>query len=764
MVSGTVSSELTEKPLIGVSVFIPNLQTGTTTDKNGNFSIKLLEGSYKFIFSSIGFITEKRIIQVSQNHIQNVSLKKNTKKLDEIIIETNIEKIDIQDPQMSVNTLTSKTIKQIPVVLGMTDVIKALALLPGVSKSGEGAAGFHVRGGAADQNLVLLNKATLYKSSHLFGFFSVFNPDAIARVTLYKGGIPARYGGRISSVLAISSKKGDKKHFKATGGIGLVASRLLLEGPIVKNTASFIIGGRSSYAHLFLPLFDVDGKAYFNDLSATVDYKLNENNSILLAGYYARDVFSMTDNFKNRFGTSLLNFQWEHSFSSKIASNLSIIYSDYSFGLELDFVGFKYNSGIDNFNLKYNLTHTLSKNIKLRYGLSSKYYSFQPGEIQPNSETSGINAFKLTNKYAFENAVYVGSEIKITDKIAVQAGLRLSIFNRLGQDEAYLYANDKPVLYDKDLDIYKKATPIDTVSFGRSTTLKSFANLEPRFSVSYQLNKTSSIKASYNRMSQYIHLISNTSSPTPFDLYAPSGKYIKPQIGDQVALGYYKLFDGYSLQVEGYYKTVKNRLDYIPGADLIANNAVEQILLNGETRSYGLEFLLKKTKGRFRGWIAYTLSKSEQRTPGRTAQETGINNGEWYNTAWDRPHDISVTGTYSLSEKWSFGANFIFQTGRPTTFPSAQYIYNGITVPVYEARNSSRLSSFHHLDISATWTPKPHSDKPWKSEWVFGIYNVYNRMNASSISFGKNEDTLRNEAVRLSIFGIIPSITYNFKF
>ncbi len=763
-ISGTISEADTGETLIGVNVIIPSLQTGTVTNQYGYYSITLPKGDYEIVYSSIGFASQKIQISLSENTKKDLELATDTESLDEVVIETDNERLDVRSSQMSANTLSTTTIKKIPVVLGEVDVIKAITLLPGVTSAGEGASGFNVRGGAADQNLILLDEATLYNSSHLFGFFSVFNPDAIKDLTLYKGGIPARYGGRISSVLDIYQKDGNKREYHASGGIGLVASRLLLEGPIKKDEASFLIGGRSSYAHLFLPLFDNDNVAYFYDLNAKLSYNLNDNNRIYLSGYFGRDVFEISDSFANSFGNTTLNLRWNHLFSDKLFSNLSLIYSDYYYGLELKFVEFDFDSGIRNFNLKYDFSHYISNNVDLRYGINSIYYKFNPGDVTPTTEDSGINPFKLTDKYAWENAAYVDAEIDLSDKISVQAGLRLSTFNRLGQDQLFLYENDNPIIYNPDLDIYQKAKPIDTVSFSRSETIKSFANLEPRFAISYLLNDDSSIKASYNRMTQYIHLISNTTSPTPFDIYAPSGKYIEPQLGDQVALGYFRNFKNYSLEVETFYKKVKNRLDYVDDADLIANDAVEQILLKSEARAYGLEMLFKKNTGKLQGWIAYTLSKSEQRTPGRTAIESGINNGEWYNSAWDKTHDISVTGQYELTNKWSFGANFIFQTGIPTTYPEGQYEYNGVVVPVYEARNSSRLSAFHRMDLSATWTPKPESTKRWKGEWVFSIYNAYNRKNAASVSFRENTDINQNEAVRLSIFGIIPSVTYNFKF
>jgi len=762
--SGTVSEQETGEILIGVNVLIPSLQTGAITNEYGFYSITLPEGDYQVFFSSMGYASQRIDISLTQNIEKNISLTMDMEQIDEVLIKADIEKLNIRKPQMSVNTLTINTIKQIPAVLGEVDVLKAITMLPGVTSAGEGASGFNVRGGAADQNLILLDEATLYNSSHLFGFFSVFNPDAIKDITLYKGGIPARYGGRISSVLDIYQKDGNKKQLKAKGGIGIVASRLLLEGPIKKDTASFLVGGRSSYAHLFLPLFDNDNVAFFYDLNAKVSYNLDKKNRLFLSGYFGRDVFSIADSFENSFGNTTLNLRWNHLFSEKLFSNLSLIFSDYVYGLELSIVDFDFDSGIRNLNLKYDFTHFISEKLDLRYGINSIYYKFNPGDIRPTSETSGINPFKLIDKFAFENAAYIDAEAQIAENLFIQAGLRLSTFNRLGQDELNVYANDNPILFNEALQIYQKAKPIDTLSFNRSETIKSFANLEPRFAVSYQLNETSSIKASYNRTAQYIHLISNTTSPTPFDIYAPSGKYIDPQLADQVALGYFKNFENYSLEVETFYKKVKNRLDYVDDADLIANNAVEQILLSGEARAYGLEVLFRKREGRLKGWIAYTLSKSQQRTPGRNPSEIGINNGQWYNAPWDKTHDISITGQYSFSEKWSFGANFIYQTGQPTTFPIGQYIFNDIVVPIYEARNRSRLTAFHHLDLSATWTPQPNSKKRWKSEWVFSIYNAYNRKNAASISFRENTDINRNEAVRLSIFGVIPAITYNFKF
>lgn len=764
--SGKITDQHSNETLIGVNIIFPELQTGTITNEYGFYSITLNKGSYNFQISYLGFNSISENIIIDKNQTLNFKLTESTETLEEIVITENVEKLNIRKPQMSVNSLSINTIKQMPVVLGEVDIIKSITLLPGVSNAGEGSSGFNVRGGAVDQNLILLDEATIFNSSHLFGLFSVFNPDAIKDLKLYKGGIPAKYGGRVSSVLDIYQKEGNSNEFHMNGGIGIVSSRLLAEGPIVKEKGSFLLGGRSSYAHLFFPLFDLDSKAYFYDLNTKLSYNINENNNIYLSGYFGRDVFNISDSFENTYGNTVINFRWNHLYSDKLFSNLSLIYSDYYYGLALNFVEFDWKSGIKNFNLKYDLKHYISSNFKLEYGINSLYLTFNPGEITPTTETSGINPYNLIKKYAFENAVYVDAEHEINSKMAISYGLRLSSFQRLGQSELNMYKNNDAVSFNEELGIYEKGQVIGINSYDRSDVIASFLNLEPRLALAYKINETSSVKASYNRMSQYLHLLSNTSSPTPLDVWAPSGKYIKPQLLDQVALGYFKTFKDskYSVEVETFYKDIQNRIDYIDGANLIANDAIEQVILNGKARAYGLEVLFKKNEGQLTGWIAYTLSKSEQQTQGRTAAESGINNGNWYNTPYDKTHDLSITSNYNLNAHWNFSSNFIFQSGQPTTFPNGQYEYNGINIPNYESRNSSRLTTYHRLDLSANYNPNPKSTKRWQGQWVFGIYNVYGRKNASSITFRENRDTGSNEASRLALFGVIPSLSYNFKF
>lgn len=767
-VSGTVYDDSNNETLIGVSIYIPELKTGTTTNEYGFYSLTIPKGKYTIQISYLGFLTVTEQITLTKNTTKNFNLNEETERLEEIVIQSDIEKLNVRTPQMSVNKLSSATIKKIPVVLGEADIIKSLLLLPGVTSAGEGASGFNVRGGAADQNLILLDEALVFNSSHLFGFFSVFNPDVIKDVKLYKGGIPAKFGGRLSSVLDIYQKEGNSKDFNVTGGIGLVSSRLLVEGPIEKEKSSFVVAGRASYAHLFLPLFNNDNKAYFYDLNSKINYRFNDRNNVFLSTYFGKDIFGVNESFVNDYGNTVLNVRWNHLFSDKIFSNLSLIYSDYFYGLTLDFVGFKWDSGITNFNLKYDFKHYLNEQFTFSYGINNIYSKFNPGEIVPNREDSGIQPEKLIDKYANEFAAYFSAEQKINDKLTLEYGIRFSNFSRLGQDELNNYENNNPIIYNEEFKRYESAEATGINTYDRSDVLASFQNFEPRFSLSYLINEESSVKMSYNRMVQYLHLLSNTSSPTPLDIWTPSGQFVKPQKLDQFAVGYFKTIKNgdYSIETEAFYKDIQNRIDYINGANLVANNEIETVILNGQARAYGLEVLVKKNEGDFTGWFAYTWSKSEQQTPGRTANEPGINSGEWYSTPFDKTHDLSLNGSYELSKKWTFNANFLFQTGQPTNYPVGQYEVSGINVPIYDdnRRNADRLPAYHRLDISATLTPEKNKNRTWQGEWVFGIYNVYGRQNAASINFRQNRDTRRNEAVQTSIFGLVPSVTYNFKF
>ena len=760
--SGYISDIENNETLIGVSIIVPELQYGTITNEYGFYSLTLPKGSYQLQISYLGFENQKQELELDKDLIQNYKLIPQAEVLDEVIVEENVELLNIKSPQMSVNKLSVNTIKKIPAALGEVDIIKSITLLPGVTNAGEGASGFNVRGGGADQNLILLDEAIIFNSSHLFGFFSVFNPDAIKDIRLFKGGIPSSYGGRASSVLNIYQNEGNRNNFESQGGIGLISSRMLIEGPLEKEKSSFLIGGRSSYAHLFLPLIESieNNKAYFYDLNTKLSYTLNESNNFYLSGYFGRDVFDIDNLFDLAYGNSVANFRWNHLFSNKLFSNLSFIYSDYDYTLDFGLAEFDWNLGITNFNFKYDFKYYLNEKIKIEYGLNSIYYNFDPGLIEPTAESSPVQRRKLEDKFAFENALYWGINYQLYNKITFQAGARLSQFLRLGQ-KFNTYSNNNPLLYITSSRTYEEAKPIGTEIYSPSEIVTTYTNLEPRFSLAYQIAKDRSLKLSYNRMAQYLHLISNTNSPTPIDVWAPSGKFIKPQLLDQVGIGYFKTFQNnrYNLEFEAFYKKIKNRLDYIDGAELIANDAIEQILLSGKARASGIEFLFRKNEGKLTGWIAYTLSRSEQQTPGRNPEEVGINNGKWYFTPYDKTHDLSVTSNYELNKKWSLSANFLFQTGQPITYPNAQYQFSGFSIPNFEARNSSRLPAYHRLDFSAVYTPRNKS-----GQWVFGVYNLYNRKNAASIRFQENIESGDNEALRLTIFGIIPSVTYNFKF
>jgi len=768
-IRGVLKDAKNGETLLGATVFLKGTTNGMITNEYGFFSLTATKGTYSLVISYLGYEDIIKEVVLDADMVFNFELTESATSLQEVVINAEEpERANIRKPQMSVAKLKSSTIKKVPAVLGEVDVLKVIQMLPGVTNNGEGSGGFHVRGGAADQNLVLLDEAIIYNTSHFFGFFSVFNNDAIKDIKLYKGDIPAKYGGRVSSVLDVRQKDGNSKRFSLTGGVGIISSRLTAEAPIFNKKGSFLIAGRASYAHLFMPAIEdiKDDKISFYDLNLKTNYEINKNNRVYLSGYFGRDVFDLSNIVENTYGNATANLRWNHVFNDRLFSNLSLIYSKYDYRVQLKFLELDWKSHIKNFNLKYDLGYYVNENLKLDFGASGISYHLNPGEVQPTSESSSINYLKLEQKRAFESGLYVSAEHKLTPKLTTNYGLRFSNFSRLGGQTINTYVNNQPIVYNNELSIYERGESTGETSFSKSESIKTFSNFEPRLGLSYQLNDMSSVKASYTRTSQYLHLLSNTSSVTPLDVWAPSGSFIKPQLSNQYAVGYYKNINEnkFSLELETYYKAIDNRIDYIDGSDLVGNDTIETEILNGEARAYGLEILFRKNTGKFTGWLAYTLSKSEQRTPGGNADGPGINGGDWYNTSHDRTHDFSVTGSYELNKKWSFSSNFVFQTGRPVTYPNGQYEYEGLSIATYSDRNADRLSAYHRLDISATYTPNKRPNKRWKGEWVFGIYNLYNRKNAASISFAQNSQTGVNEATRTSIFGLIPSVTYNFKF
>ncbi|MCF6347126.1 MAG: TonB-dependent receptor [Flavobacteriaceae bacterium] len=769
-IRGTISDQANGETVFGTTIYLKGTTIGTTTNEYGFYSITAPKGEYTLVVSYLGYKEIQKEISLTQDIKLNIEVEEDSSILDEIIITAtdDSKKLNIRKPQMGVVTLKAETIKLAPAVLGEVDLIKTIQLLPGVSNNGEGSAGFNVRGGAVDQNLVLLDEAIIYNTSHFFGLFSVFNNDAIKNVKLYKGDIPAKFGGRTASVLDVRQKDGNNKELEINGGIGLISSRLAVEAPLFKKKGSFLLAGRSTYAQLFMGLSDElkNDKISFYDLNLKTNYEVNENNKIYLSSYFGRDVLNIGGLLKSNYGNVSANLRWNHIFNDKLFSNVSLIYSKYDYQIVLDFVQFDWISEITNYNLKYDFGYYASDKLKIDFGASGISYNLNPGEITPTTATSPINPLKLDQKRAFEGGAYVSVEHKITDKLTARYGLRYSMFNRLGGQSITNYANNQPVVYNQELGIYQDGEAIGETPYSTGETIKQFGNFEPRLGLSYILTDNSSIKGSYTRTAQYLHLLSNTASVTPLDVWTTSGTFIKPQLSNQYALGFYKKFNNnaYSFEAETYYKTTENRIDYIDGADLIGNNTIETEILNGEARAYGLELMFRKNKGRFTGWVSYTLAKSEQRSFGGNAGGPGINNGNWYNTPHDRTHDISITGVYKLTDKWIFSANAVYQTGRPVTYPTGQYEYEGFSVVVYDERNANRLPAYHRMDVSATYKPNRKPSKQWKGEWVFSIYNLYNRRNAASITFSQNFNTGANEALRTSIFGIIPSVTYNFKF
>ena len=781
-ISGYLKDSVTNEFLIGATVRLANTSVGVSSNDYGFYSLQADKGKITLQVDYIGYEQKVITLNLTTNTTLDILLSEKRQTLSEVVVSSTKANQRIVSTEMSTEKLTAKDIKQIPMVLGEADVIKSIQLLPGVSAPNEGSGGFNVRGGSADQNLILLDEAIVYNPSHLFGFFSVFNADALKDATIYKGGIPSKYGGRLSSVLDIRMREGSNKKFSATGGIGLLSSRVTLETPLGKvhengANGSMLISGRRSYADIFLPLFPDTtinrNKLYFYDLNFRSNYRLSTKDRVFLSGYFGRDRIDVPNGFGNSWGNITGTLRWNHLFSSKLFMNVSTIYSNYDY--EIKFYpgnSFKWQSSLSNLNFKTDFDYYANEKHNIKFGLGSIYYTFNPGNITPFGSKSSVVATNNPLKYALENYAYLQDDYKINSNLSVMYGLRISNFAQLANESIPVYNNDQPVVFNPTINNYQKGTVKSYNKSKRNTWLNNSYGLEPRINVNYQISESASIKTGYNRMFQYIHLLSTATSPTPLDIYTPSSSFIKPQISDQIASGYFKNIkdNKYELSVEGYYKWMQNQFDFIDGASPLLNNSPETILLNGSARSYGLEFMVKKGEGRFTGWISYTLSKAERKTPGINGGR-GINNGEYYATNYDKPHNLAVTANYKLSEKWSFSANFIFQSGRPITYPESKYTFNGLSVPEYSERNAHRLPAYHRLDVSATLKGK--ESKRLKSQWVFGIYNIYNRQNAANITF-RESVTLNNnnyevgtginKAYKLTYFGIVPSVSYEFKF
>ncbi len=754
--SGHIRDAGNGEELIGANVLIKALGTGTSTNVYGFYSLSVAPGNYEILVSYLGFQNKTFQTELNATKTLDIELEPEGVVINEVVVTAQQADRNVKDIEMSVQNLSAAQIKKIPQVLGEADLIRSIQLLPGVSTVGEGATGFNVRGGNVDQNLILLDEATVYNSSHLFGLFSVFNVDAIKDSKLYKGSIPSKYGGRLSSVLDVRQRDGNRKNFAASGGIGLIASRLTLEGPIQKDESSFMIAGRRSYGDLFLKLSPdlKDNVVYFYDLNAKANFTLGEKDRLYLSGYFGRDVFNFGDDFSSDWGNATASLRWNHLFSEKLFSNFTAIYSDYgySFGVPEGTQAFDWDAHIYNYVLKGDFSYFFSPKSKLDFGAEGNIYRFHPGNAKGIGDESIFNEINIQHNHALESAVYLSYEHEPIKNLTLQYGLRYSLFQRMGKEDVFLYENGVPT---------DQSAIIDTISYDSWEPIKTFTAPEPRFSANYVINDNNSVKFSYNRMRQYIHLVSNTTSATPVDIWTPSGTYVEPATADQIAIGYFRNFKNnmYEASIEAFYKDFQNLLDFKDGAELLLNETLETELLTGDGRAYGLELMVQKNEGLLTGWVSYTLSRSERIV-------SGINNGEYYPSNYDKLHNLSITASYKVNEKWNVSANFAYASGRPITYPESRYVYDGITVPHYGNRNGARTPDYHRLDVGVQYVPHPNSQKKWKSSWDFGVYNLYARRNPYSIFFRQNEDNpLQTEAVRLSIFGsVLPYVTYNFSF
>ena len=749
--SGTITDAATGEQLIGATIRIKELpQTGTITNSYGFYSVVAPEGDYTIIFTYTGYQLVQQKVSLHQDQKVNLALLVNG-ALKEVVISADRPNNDnIVSPQMGVEKLNMAQVNQVPVLLGEKDILKTISLFPGVKSAGEGNTGFYVRGGGADQNLILLDEATVYNASHFFGFFSTFNSDAIKDVSLYKGGMPAEYGGRLSSVLDIKMNEGNNKDYTVQGGLGLISSRIKVEGPIVQNKGSFMVSARRTYIDFFLRASSdstIRGSSiYFYDLNAKVNYHFDEKNAIYLSGYFGKDVLALKNTFGTDWGNSTGTIRFNHLFNSRLFSNTSLVFSNYNYVISsfLSNADFKATSQITDLNLKEDLSYSMGDNHTLKFGFNILHHDIAPGDVTA-SGTSSFNNLSTEKRYGFENALYVSDEWKASDKFTLLYGLRLSGLYLLGPGTFKTY------------DASGNTLTSSTYSSGQ--LVKSFITLEPRLSASYAVDDQTSFKLSYNRNTQNIHLLSNSTSNTPSDLYVMSSNNVQPEIADQVSTGWFKNWadNTWEFSTEIYYKWLQNQIDYKDGAQLLVNQDVESQLVYGSGRAYGIEFFLKKKYGRFNGWVGYTLSRTEEKF-------AAINNGNYFPATQDRTHDISVVGIYQLNKRWSFSSDFIYGTGNAVTFPTGKYNIGGLTTFSYSERNGYRMPSTNRLDIGATLEGKQH--KKYHSSWTFGIYNVYAHRNPYIINF-QDSKTVPNttEAQEISIFATrIPSVTWNFKF
>lgn len=743
-ISGTVTDRTTGETLFGVSLGVSELQgVGTVSNEYGFFSLSFVSGSYHLVVRYDGYRNDTIAISPETDTMLTIRLSPVVaeRELDEVVVTVKRQGRS-EGAQMGAEQLDMQTLNKIPVLFGERDLVKSMQLLPGIKSGGDGNSGFFVRGGSADQNLIILDEATVYNASHLLGFFSTFNSDAVKDAVIYKGTQPAQYGGRLSSALDIHMKEGNKQQLEINGSLGLISSKLSIEGPIVKDKSSFFVSGRRTYADLFLSLDPkyAGTKLYFYDLNAKINYRLGKKDMLYVSGYFGKDNLGLKELFDLDWGNATGTIRWNHIVSERLFSNTSLILSKYNYevGIERGGSDFLLTSSIQDFSLKQEFQYFPTSAHKIRFGLQTTGHVILPGAVSGES----ISNQELQHRYSLENGFYITDDWKITSRWSVTAGLRLSTFTVFGPGDFY------------ELDV--NGTILDTISVSRGEVVKNYVVPEPRLSAAYQLTESSSLKASYNRNSQYLHLLSNATATSPTDMWIPSSNNVKPEIADQFSLGYFQEFGkSYELVTEVYYKSLQNQLDYKNGADVLMNERIETQLLTGTGRAYGLELLLKKRTGRFSGWISYTLSRTEKHI-------NGINNGNWYPARQDRTHDVSLVLSYDLNSRINISANWVYSTGNAVTFPTGKYYMDQQVVWLYTERNGFRMPAYHRMDLGATFQLK---DRPkWHQEITVGLYNVYGRQNAYMVSFRESEtDPSQTEIVQTALFRFVPSVTWNFK-
>jgi hypothetical protein len=753
-VSGIVRDAETGEVLVGVTVIETTLKIGAATDEEGFYSLTLPAGTLELQVSYIGYKTLMHTMNAVRNMRHDIDMESSETVLDGIIIQGRRGDDNVRSPATGVVKLDVKTIAAVPSLLGEVDLIKVIQLLPGVQPTSEGSSGFSVRGGGSDQNLILLDEATVYNASHLLGFFSVFNNDVIKDVTLYKGDIPAIYGGRLSSLLDVEMKEGDMRRIRGAASIGTISSKLTVGGPVIKEKTAFLVAGRRTYADIFLPLAkneDIrDNKLYFYDLNIKLSHVINKKNRLYLSGYEGKDVFS--NQFSSvSFGNRTATLRWNHIISERLSYNVSLIYSRYNYNLGTPEGGtgafsFNWDSRLTDYSSKVDFTHLLSEKHKLRYGVSAIFHEFFPGEVTGIGSTTGDTYFRLEPSYALESGIYASDEYRVTERFSLKYGLRFAVFQNIGPGTSYEYDDDY--------------NPVDSIKYNKGVIFNTSSSLEPRLAFTFLLDGNSSVKGSYGHMAQYIALAQNSASGTPLDIWFPASPNVEPQLCDQFSAGYFRNFrsDTYEVSLEGYYKNYHNLIDFRDHAQLFLNQYLEGELRRGTGYSWGIEALVRKNKGDLTGWISYTYARSFREVP-------EINNGNRYPSLYDKPHAVSIVANYIVSGRISASATWTYATGLPLTLPTGRAVIGNSLIPVYSDRNSYRMEDYHRLDLSVTVRGKARKEKRWHGELNLSVYNVYNRHNTWAINFVQEEDNpYATYAEKTYLFSVIPALTYNIKF